>query len=558
MRAVPRISVVVPIYNVEDYLLPCLESIAAQRVDDLEVVMVDDGSTDGSGGIAQDFADRDPRFKLIRQANGGLSSARNTGIEAATGELLAFVDSDDVLAADAYARLLGALERTGSDFATGNVHRLTDEGTAQAPFLARTFTRTMLRTHVTRFRPLIADRIVWNKLWRRDFWDRNGYRFPEGRVHEDIPVVVPAQFAARSVDVIAEPVYYWRVREQSITRRRLEPRALLDRVQAIEEVRAHLDRSGPRRARRWYDASIFADDLKLHLNVLHHADPEYRQLFLEKANALLDATGAGVLRGLAAIDRLKWHLVRRRLEPELLEVLRFEERELDRTPPLRIRGRWYGDYPFLGDRRLRIPRSVYRLNRADLPGVAHVDSLDEDGPRIHVRGFAYVSGIGALTPRSQRVSVTAVRAGRLRRLRLLLRPVRLNTRQVRRPGAVPAVGPPCDLTWSGYEATLDPAALRTRRGWAPRSLELYVTVRAGGVTRRRVRFLMDEADPPRPVAVPVGPGVTVEAAPTDAGGVELRVRRDQPPASAGPNTRSTTRRAAAPSSSSQNADANAR
>src|SRR5690242_6114774 len=120
----PRLSVVVPIYNVEGFLDECLGSLAAQTFSDLEVVMVNDGSTDGSAAIAEAFAARDERFRLITQPNGGLSAARNTGIDAATGEFLAFVDSDDVLPPDAYERLVGALDKTGSDFATGNVHRL--------------------------------------------------------------------------------------------------------------------------------------------------------------------------------------------------------------------------------------------------------------------------------------------------------------------------------------------------------------------------------------------------------------------------------------------------
>src|SRR5215217_942996 len=174
----PRISVVVPIYNVEEYLPACLDSVARQTVDDFEVVMVNDGSTDRSAEIAGQYGRRDPRFRLVQQENAGLSAARNTGIEAATGEFLAFLDSDDVLPPNAYELLLGALDRTGSDFATGNVHRLTRWDSFQSPFLAKTFVRTELETHVTRFRPLIADRIVWNKLWRRSFWDSHGYRFP--------------------------------------------------------------------------------------------------------------------------------------------------------------------------------------------------------------------------------------------------------------------------------------------------------------------------------------------------------------------------------------------
>src|SRR5215210_3415529 len=108
----PRVSVVVPIYNVEPYLEECLESLAGQTMGDLEVVMVDDGSTDRSPAIAEAFAARDLRFKLVSQPNGGLSKARNTGIGHATGEFLAFVDADDVVARNAYELLVGSLDHT--------------------------------------------------------------------------------------------------------------------------------------------------------------------------------------------------------------------------------------------------------------------------------------------------------------------------------------------------------------------------------------------------------------------------------------------------------------
>src|SRR3954453_11989051 len=114
----PRISVVVPVYNVEPYLAECLESLANQTLGDLEVIMVDDGSKDRSAAIAQEFADRDERFHLITQPNGGLGHARPPGINHATGECLAFVDSDDCLAPNAYELLINALGETASDFAT--------------------------------------------------------------------------------------------------------------------------------------------------------------------------------------------------------------------------------------------------------------------------------------------------------------------------------------------------------------------------------------------------------------------------------------------------------
>src|ERR1700685_3163018 len=134
---VPQISVVVPFYNNEDLLGDCLQSIAAQTFADLEVIMVDDGSSDGSAGIAQDRAASDPRFRLIRVKNGGPGYARNRGIEHARGEYLAFVDADDMLPSHALEILHHTLRISGSDFASGNVLRIGPAGVNQSSLHGR-------------------------------------------------------------------------------------------------------------------------------------------------------------------------------------------------------------------------------------------------------------------------------------------------------------------------------------------------------------------------------------------------------------------------------------
>jgi CDP-glycerol glycerophosphotransferase len=335
---VPRISVVVPIYNVEAYLRECLDSLAAQTVGDFEAVMVDDGSTDGSAAIAREFVACDDRFRLVTRENGGLSAARNTGLEHVRGEFAAFLDSDDLLPANAYELLLGALEETGSDFATGNVHRLTTWGESQTRFLAEAFAKTRLSTHVTQFRALLADRTVWNKLWRREFWGER--RFPEGVVHEDIPLTIPAHFQARSVDVIAEPVYLYRIREGgelSITQRKLDPQVLRDRLAAIEQVSDWLAEHGPPGAQVWYHEHVLHDDLQLHLEVLDRADEAHGELFLDNVNAFLDRVDPNTL------DE-QWQLVRARRMPELVELIRARNKatlrmRIARRVPVRYRRR---------------------------------------------------------------------------------------------------------------------------------------------------------------------------------------------------------------------------
>jgi CDP-glycerol glycerophosphotransferase len=358
---VPRLSVIVPIYNVERYVGACLDSLLSQRVADFEAIVVDDGSPDRSLAIAEGYAARDSRIRIVSQPNGGLGSARNLGLQHARGEFLAFVDSDDMVTSDGYAQMLAALERSGSDFATGNIHRFDAGGAWPAAFVSRVFLLPRRRTHVSRLRWLLSDRMAQNKLWRRSFWDAHGLRFAEGVYHEDIPVVVPAHALARAVDVVRVPVYLYRERDDgvlSITQRRAELRTLQDRLAAVEQASAFLG-TRSRRLRRWYDESVIEDDLRYHLDVLDQADLAYRELFLERANAFLERGGPGLEDRLPAIQRLKWWLVRQRRMPELLEVVRFQKAG-GATRTVRIGARLYGDYPLLGEP--GIPRSLYRLD----------------------------------------------------------------------------------------------------------------------------------------------------------------------------------------------------
>src|SRR5689334_20068273 len=119
-KALARLSVVVPFYNVADYIADCLDSLERQTFDDLEVVLVDDGSTDDSRAIAEEFCARDPRFRIVTQENQGLGPARNTGVKHAEGEYITFVDSDDLVPRYAYELMVGSLDETGSSFAAGN------------------------------------------------------------------------------------------------------------------------------------------------------------------------------------------------------------------------------------------------------------------------------------------------------------------------------------------------------------------------------------------------------------------------------------------------------
>ncbi|MFE2978637.1 CDP-glycerol glycerophosphotransferase family protein [Streptomyces sp. NPDC059258] len=488
----PLLSVVVPVHNVEAYLEDCLRSVAEQTLEAIEVVMVDDGSTDGSARIAAEFAARDERFRLVRQPNAGLSAARNTGVRHTTPAVpyLAFADSDDVVVHDAYERMTASLESTGSDLVTGNVWRLTGRGRQQA-WQYRWLTAARPRTHITRDPRLLADRVAWNKVFRRSFWDAHGFAFPEGRLYEDTPVMIPAHYLAGSVDVLAEHVYHWRVREGSITRRRTDVTGVRDRIAACEQVSAFL--AGRDAAqRRAYDASCLRDDFGYFLDGLPMGGEAYRAAFLEGAGAFVDRAGAEVLDGLPVELRIKWQLVRERRLADLLAVLAFER--VNGTGTFAVEG-------LPGRRRAVYPGvrgASARLARTDIPAVARLLEArwGADG-KLRLRGYAYLRNLPAGSAR-QRLTVGMVRAERGR----AVRPVPV--RSVVAPEATVNSGQELhDYDHTGFEMVLDPDSLPTTAeggGWL---VGLVVAARG---TVRRVAVRAPDAGADQPLVHDLGDG----------------------------------------------------
>lgn len=475
----PRLSVVVPIYNVEEFLEECLESIAGQTMADLEAVLVDDGSTDGSPRIAREFAAKDPRFVYVRQPNAGLSAARNTGVRHArpTAEYLTFVDSDDVVPHDAYARMTESLDSTGSDFASGNVWRLNERGRQQA-WQYKWLTEPRSRTHISRDLDLLADRVAWNKVFRRAFWDRHGFTFPEGKLYEDTPVMIPAHFLAGSVDVLSDHVYYWRVREGSITRRRTDVKGVRDRIAACAHVSAFLAEHAPE-MRGTYDTSCLRDDFVYFLEGLPMGGPEYRAAFMKGAAAFLRRADPGVVSGLPVSLRVKWHLVREGRTADLIDLLTFEQRN---GSAFRIRGvvRRSAAYPRASGGHIRVPRELARLGRGELPVIARVQetSWGSDG-LLRISGYAYVRNLEATRP-GHSVKAAVLKSAHSR---TQLRKVR--TRTVAAPQATENSQQRLhcyDL--SGFELTIDPEQLKTGGRWRPGNWLLGVVVAGHGSVRR--------------------------------------------------------------------------
>jgi CDP-glycerol glycerophosphotransferase len=485
------ISVIVPIYNVEPYLDECLSSLATQTHRDLEVLCVNDGSTDGSAAIAERFAATDGRFKVLHQPNAGLGAARNSGIRAATGDYLAFVDSDDYLPPDGLEHLYRSLQTTGSDFATGNVQRATPLGVKQSPMHRRIFREDRPATHVTRDEILLFDRLACNKLFRRRFWMEAGLWFPEGVVYEDIPAIMPAHFLARSVDVVAAPVYVWRERvtreDRSITQRRLELQNMRDRVQAVTTVSEFLREDRWDDSKRAYDRLAITSDLRIFTRLLDEADAEFQREFVRLARRFMLQAHPHALDSVTAVERLKWHLIERGLLEDLLVVVGFEKRYPYGAPAVKRFGRAYAELPFYGDRARSIPRRIFRYDN-ELELVTRITGVDVGDRALEISGWAYIKHLPCAAAGDQRI-------------RVWLRDARTGARiegSIRRedtPEATVEARPNLyDYAGAGFRVRFPMAALLEHRRSGTDRWEVLVRVRSGRTTR--------EGTLARPVAGP--------------------------------------------------------
>jgi CDP-glycerol glycerophosphotransferase len=394
---VPRVSVVVPFYNNEDLLGDCLASIAGQTLAELDVIMVDDGSTDGSVAIAQARAAADPRFRLMQVPNGGPGYARNRGIEQARAEFLAFADADDLVLPHAYEHMLRTLESTGSDFVCGNVERIGPAGITQSALHARAMKGTRLRTHVSRAPYLLFDISVFNKLFRKSFWDGAGLSFPEGMLWEDLQAMTRAHVLAKSVDVIAETVYLWRERGKgalSITQSRTDIGNFTDRITALLAIDAFLRQRGTPKLLRQHQRKALVNDLWLYVGELSRTSDAFRAEFVNLVQRYLRQVSGRVLYSLPAEQKLAYHLIAR---GRLDLLIQFDAWRLDQpvgtVPIVREHGRIRADMPFRKDRALRIPARVYRPHWRELDPVVRVDGVTWQRNRLVITGAAFVPSI---------------------------------------------------------------------------------------------------------------------------------------------------------------------
>lgn len=209
MKRTALISIIVPIYNVEKYLKKCIDSIISQSYKNIEIILVDDGSPDQCGTLCDQYKEIDKRIIVIHKTNGGLSSARNAGLDVASGEYIGFVDSDDFIETTMYEEMLEMMQTYKCDIVECAVNNIYDDkinryiNEYNEVLDGKEALKKQLASNAkATYMPRIS---VWSKLFKKEFWKER--RFPEGKIHEDYMLTCQALYYAKRVGLLKKGLY---------------------------------------------------------------------------------------------------------------------------------------------------------------------------------------------------------------------------------------------------------------------------------------------------------------------------------------------------------------
>ena len=238
----PKISIIVPVYNVESYASKCIESIIKQTYENLEILIVNDGSTDTSGDICEYYAQKDNRIIIIHQKNQGLSMARNNALEIAGGDYIGFVDSDDWIATDMYSVLYKNAVEYDADISVCNYYYVSASGELSPHSNEHRGIKVFEGIYKLMHNIRLFNSCVWNKLYKRHLFD--DIRFPKGKTYEDIFITHKLIDNANKVVMSSECKYYYLQRESGITLSTFNPNQM-DNLEAYIERHKYISAKYP-------------------------------------------------------------------------------------------------------------------------------------------------------------------------------------------------------------------------------------------------------------------------------------------------------------------------
>lgn len=294
--SLPKVTVIMPVYNVAEYLLDALVSVLSQSYKNFEVIAVNDGSTDGSEKILEMLTAEIPHLTVINQKNAGVAEARNRGIAAMSSDskYLMFMDSDDLMPVRTIAKMVAAAESSDAQLTAGKTVTFYGVRYFDRPSTASFFAANRVGIKLEQMPELLGDAVVWNKLFRTDYWMAQGFRFPSGVNYEDMTLAAESYLNAERITLLSDAVYFWRVRAEGESRStvRFEQAALEDRLLSMEQIANRIKakiRTGKLSTDvlESYQRRMIRHDLQLFVPYLEQVDATYFSTLKVRCKALV-------------------------------------------------------------------------------------------------------------------------------------------------------------------------------------------------------------------------------------------------------------------------------
>ncbi|UZJ79609.1 glycosyltransferase family 2 protein [Fictibacillus sp. KU28468] len=382
-----KLSVVVLVYNTEEFLRDCLESLVNQTLKGIEIILVNDSSPDNSHLILEEYREKYDNITVIHQENSGGAVAGNNGMKRATGEYVTVMDSDDIVPLDAYEKLYKKAKETESDIVIGKPNILVN-GIQKEIIYKRerdVWKSSREMNDLLEFPDIFYDGFYWNKIYKRDFMIDNECFMPPGMLYADRPMVHKAFTKAKKINIITDTVYLWRKREEetdnkSITQMKNDIKNFLDRMSSLHHQLNYFD--------SLQDEELRTAFLKRNIDRLFFPikgiaeDEEFREVYLREVKAVLSSIKDVYDNDLGVLRNLYIYMILNDLTEELLFYLSEEPT----GPIVEENNHYYWALPFFRDGSERIPDEFYRI-KVLLANFVKIRSIQYSDHHLTVSGL---------------------------------------------------------------------------------------------------------------------------------------------------------------------------
>lgn len=263
------VSIIVPVYNVEKYINRCVDSLCVQTYSNIEIILIDDGSSDDSGDLCDYYAGIDERIRVIHKKNSGVSEARNQGISSAEGQYILFVDSDDYVSSNIIETLYNAIQKYSLDISACFFKRVLENAILDERNIDNSddydidiCTGKEIIERIYHNYERNIELVVWNKMYKRELFDKYEIVYPKGRYHEDIFVTYKLLYYALRVGIVQKELYYYRTRPGSIMTVKFSEKQL-DGLDAKEEAITFFQNNNEEKLMKIVINDYFASSIKL-------------------------------------------------------------------------------------------------------------------------------------------------------------------------------------------------------------------------------------------------------------------------------------------------------